>query len=480
MSKAYLAIDLGAESGRVMLGTLDDGRIALDELHRWPSKRVRALGGERWDLLFMWSEILVGLRKAASAGHEITSISVDSWAVDYAYVSKTEPLIATPFMYRDERTGGPFEKLSAEDRDVIFKSTGVQFMPINTLYQLLADGPALPKAADSFLLIADWFHYLLTGVQKQERSNASSTQIYDPAKRDWSDAVIERFGLDRSLFPELIDAGETIGTLLPDIAQQVGLPASTPVVATCTHDTGAAVAGTPIREGAAYLSSGTWSLLGVEEAEPVINDVTAKHNFTNEVGFGHSIRLLKNLSGLFLVQECRKDFGTGMSYADLAAQAAAAPATQTLIRPEAAALSTPGDMCHKIATYCRDAGEQVPETPGEFVRCCYESLALLYAETLGKIEEVTGHRPTSINVVGGGSQATLLNQLSADACGIPVYAGPVEATALGNVGVQAIAAGDLDDLPHLRRVIGESCDLQTFQPTGDLAARADRFSKLPR
>jgi rhamnulokinase len=476
----HLAVDLGAESGRVMVGRVGE-TIALEEVHRWPSRRVRVMGGERWDVLFMWAEILEGLRKAAAVAGDAASVSVDSWGVDYVLLKDGHPHLTPPFMYRDERTTAAYERLAGTDdqKAAIFAQTGIQFMPINTAYQLASDTPGLHESADGLLLIADYFNFLLSGVARHERSLASTTQLYDPTHRQWADFaddVAARKLLEKADF---VDAGQTLGPIAAEVAEQTGLPATLNVVATCSHDTGNAVAATPLTSGAAYLSSGTWSLLGVEADAPVLTDAARGHNFTNEVGLGHSIRLLKNLSGLFLVQESRKDFDQSLSYADLAEIAANAGRAQSLIRPDAPQFTTPGHMTGKIADYCRATDQPVPESPGGFVRCCYESLALLYGQTIGAIGEITGRTPTKLNIVGGGSNADLLNQFAADATGLPVEAGPAEATALGNVGIQAIAAGTLADLADLRRRVRASSDLRTFQPSGDLAEQADRFAKLP-
>ena len=476
-SSTHVAVDLGAESGRVMLGRVGE-TVELEEVHRWPSRRVRVMGGERWDVLFMWAEIVEGLKLAAAKADDIASVSVDSWGVDYVHLLDGHPHLTPPFMYRDGRTAGVVSRLTDDDRRLIYGETGLQFLPFNTLFQLQADGPRVAERADGLLLIADYFQFLTTGVARQERSLASTTQLYDPRSRDWSKRLIERFNLLDVKLPDLVDAGETVGTLTPEVAEMTGLPPSTKVVATCSHDTGNAVAGTPLGPGAAYLSSGTWSLLGVELPEPIITEAARRHNFTNEVGYGHSIRFLKNLSGLFLIQECRREFDGEPSYAGLADLAEKAEAGRSLIRPEAAQFAEAGGMCGKIADFCRKTGQPAPESPGQFVRCCYESLALLYAETLDALEEVVGGRPTKINVVGGGSNATLLNQLAADACGVPVEAGPAEATAIGNVGIQAIAAGTVADLADLRRRVRAGTDLKMHEPAGDLSSLAGRFASL--
>lgn len=492
MASKHIAIDLGAESGRVMLGRVDAGRIELREVHRWPSRRVRIAGGERWDVLFMWAEMLDGLRLAAEAEPGVESVSVNSWAVDYVLLKQGQPYLTPPFMYRDERVDPIFEDVTGDEelKRAIFDESGIQFLPFNTCYQLKADDPGLLGFADGLLLMADYFNHLLGGRAVQERSNASSTQLYNPRKREWSRRLTDLLGLPADLLPELCDAGHTTGTLSEDVARATGLPPGVKIVATCSHDTGSAVAGTPIRYGSAYLSSGTWSLLGVEVPSPVISEAARQHNFTNEVGFGHRIRLLKNISGLFMVQECRKDFVAGklssytggeqaFDYATLADLAREAKPLRSLIRPELAQFARPGEMTKKIADYCQTTGQPVPTTPGQFVRCVYDSLALLYAQTLDQIAEVTGERPAALNIVGGGSKAEVLNQIAADACGVSVEAGPTEATALGNIGVQAIAAGTLRDLGELRDAVRQSFPLTTYTRKDDrYAAAAERFAAL--
>ena len=440
-------------------------------------------------MLGIFNEIVDGLAKAAkAAAGEVAGVSVDSWAVDYVLLKDGHPHLTPPFMYRDARTDGVSSRVQNDPAaaGLVFDETGIQFLPFNTIYQLLADleqpgGRELHDFADGLLLIGDYFNFLLSGVRKLDRSMASSTQLYNPRLRGWSDALCERFGIRRGLLPELVDSGTTLGPISDDIALRSGLSKSVQVVATCSHDTGAAVAATPITDGAAYLSSGTWSLLGVELAEPMITDACRAANFTNEVGYGHSIRLLKNLGGLFILQECRKDFDGEPDYATLAAMADDVEPLRSLIRPDAAPFGEPGGMTRKIADFCRETGQPAPETPGQFVRCVYDSLAMLYAATLGQIETITGRRPTRVNVVGGGSRAEVLNQATADACGVPVEAGPVEATGLGNVGVQAIAAGTLGGLGDLRDLVRRSFPITTYEPKdGRYPAAAARFASLSK
>ena len=481
----HIAVDLGAESGRVMLGRVGGGAIELEELHRFPEhRRVGDDGLERWDIAAIGREIEHGVRVGLNAGGPIHSVSVDSWGVDYVRLIGEGKAVGDPLMYRAAPTKKAFQHVvrHAGRRRRMYEATGVQFLPFNSIFQWIAEGRAFGYR-DNLLLMADYFNWRLTGgpleAARQEVSLASTTQAYDPRRRAWSGALLGEYGILPFQIPLIVPAGTVLGTLRsPEVA-----PAGTSVrvVATCSHDTAAAVAATPLADGAAYLSSGTWSLLGVESAEPVITDAAREANFTNEVGYGHSIRLLKNLGGLFILQECRKEFDGDAEYAALAAAAGEAEPLRSLIRPDAAPFGEPGGMTNKIADFCRNSNQPVPETPGQIARCVYDSLALLYAETLGQIEAITGRRPTRVNVVGGGSRAAVLNQAAADACGVPVEAGPVEATALGNVGVQAIAAGTLGGLDDLRDLVRRSFPLTTYQPNdGRYPAAAERFSTLDR
>lgn len=486
----YLACDLGAESGRVMLGTLEAGRISLRELHRFPSAVVRVSGTLRWDVLAIYQEILRGLCVAGSEGIPVVGVSADSWGVDYVLLKAGEPFLGVPFHYRDARTDDGFERVFRKvSRGDIFARTGIQFMTLNTLYQLNDDvekRPELLAVADGFLNIADYFNYLLSGVPRAEVSLASTTQMYDPRARQWAGDIARAVGFECELFPELVSSGTVLGPLSPGVVEEVGLAAAR-VVATCSHDTAAAVAAVPAEgEGWAYLSSGTWSLLGVELPEPLMTGESERLNFTNEVGYGGRIRFLKNIVGLWVVQECRRAWaaeGREFDYGELAGLAADARPLRSLIQPVAARFSKPGNMPEKIASYCRETTQPVPETPGEFVRCALESLALLYGQTLRELRMVTGREIQRLHIVGGGSRNALLNQLAADATGLTVRAGPVEATALGNVLIQAIALGHLKSLEDLRRVVRDSFDPQVFAPAPADAGRweeADaRFSALP-
>lgn len=496
MDKHYLAIDLGAESGRVMLGTLSDGedpgrsRIALEEIHRFPNGAVSVGGTLRWNLLGLFSEIKEGLRKAAASRLTISGISTDAWGVDYALFRDGEPLLTLPFNYRDPRTDGAMEKVFLKvPADDIFNATGIQFMSLNTLYQLfmdLEDRPGTLDSADRFLNIGDYFNYLLAGIPKGEVSLASTTQLYDPRAGDWAWDLIARLGLPKRIFPALVPSGSVLGPLLPGVAAETGLK-DAKVVATCSHDTAAAVAAVP-GEGRdwAFLSSGTWSLIGAELPGPVIDAGSRKRNFTNECGYNRTILFRKNIVGLWIVQECRRawaEAGREMDYYALTALAEKAAPLSSFIRPEDARFGKPGNMPGKIADFCRETGQSVPEDQGAVIRCVLESLALLYAKTLRECTEASGHAFKTLHIVGGGSKNKLLNQFAANAVQLlgveTVTAGPVESTALGNVLIQARALGHLAG--DLRGAVKRSFPVEAYAPRDREAwsLALKRFESLP-
>ncbi|MDP6082976.1 MAG: rhamnulokinase family protein [Verrucomicrobiota bacterium] len=484
MTSRYLAIDLGAESGRVMLGTLEDGRIALEELSRFNNTPIR--DGERmyWNIPALLDGIRVGLSKAGALGQMITSVSTDAWGVDYALLDSAGEIIEPVFHYRDPRTAeGEKAALARVDWPTLFDETGIQYMLLNTSIQLCAEAPGRLAKAAQLLTIADAVNCLLCGVARIEVSMASTTQLYNPRLANWSDKLINALVLPRSLFPEVVDSATPLGPLKPDLAAETGL-AKLNVVASLSHDTASAVAAVPAEGGRwAYISSGTWSLMGLELPDPIITDACREFNFTNEIGHGGSIRLLKNIVGLWLVQECRRAWaaqGNDYSYADLTEQATAAEPYRSVINPSDPRFLSPDDMPQRIADACHETGQPVPETPGAIVRCALESLALLYARTLRESEQLVGWRADTVHIVGGGSRNGLLNQLTADAANIRVVAGPTEATASGNVLVQAIAAGAVKDLAEARQIVRDSFDTKLFDPnpTDAIEAARTRFDQL--
>ncbi len=487
----HLGIDLGAESGRVMAGIWDGRSMQLDELHRFQNGAIEIGGTLRWDVLGLWREAQHGLARAAQKyGGAIVSIGVDTWALDYVLLSKTDELLGLPFHYRDPRTRGLMEVAFAKlSRARIFAHSGLQFMEINTLYQLLAmqrDHPEVLAAADGLLMIPDFLNWCLTGERAVEFTNATTTQFCDPATRGWSAEILGAFDLPARILPPLIEPGTVLGGLHAAAVQTTGIRGAQ-VIVPATHDTGSAVAGVPTartgRADWAYLSSGTWSLLGVEVPRAILTERALELNVTNEGGVDGTYRLLKNIMGLWLVQQCKRAFearGKNYDYAELVRLAETAPAFRSLIDPDDARFLSPADMPAAIAGYCSETGQSVPDTDGALVRCCFESLALKYAVVLGWLEELTGERIEVIHIVGGGSRNVFLNQCTADACGRPVVAGPVEATVLGNLLIQARTRGEIGSLDEMRKVVRDGGGITEHEPRNADAWREqrERFAQL--
>jgi len=490
--KTYLAVDLGASSGRHVAGRYDGRTMALEEVYRFDNGPVAAGGHLYWDLLAQWQHVCQGLRAAqARYGAHVASVGVDTWGVDFGLLGRGDELLGNPYHYRDARTGGMLEKAQAiVPREEIFEATGVQFMQLNTLYQLLAmrlaRSPVL-EAAESLLMMPDLFHWLLTGVKANEMTDATTTQFYDPRRKTWAKSLLERLDLPTHLLGEIKPPGTDLGPLRKQVAEETGL-AGARVVLPGSHDTASAVLAVPAeqettgRPNWCYISSGTWSLMGAEMPAPVINAQSLKRNFTNEGGVGGTIRLLKNIAGLWLVQECRRVWnqaGKNYSWDDLGRMADAEPPAPSFIDPDDPAFLAPTDMPRAIADYCSRTGQKVPGSEGGIVRAATESLALRYRQVLTWLEELTGGRIEVIHIVGGGTQNVQLCQATADACHRPVLAGPVEATALGNVLMQAIAAGDVRDIREARQVIRQSVTLKQYQPR-DEARWNDAYEKFQK
>ncbi len=489
--RVYLAIDLGAESGRVMAGIWNGSTIRLEEVHRFPNGPVPLAGTLRWDVLQLWSEIQNGLKLTAKryAG-SVVSVGTDTWGVDFVLLSRKQEILGQPYHYRDVRTRGMLDKAFRKvPRPKIFSQTGLQFMELNTLYQLLAvqrNTPELLKAADCLLLMPDFFHWCLCGSRVVEFTNGTTTQCMHPLKRDWATGLLRKFGLPTRMFPKVVLPGTQLGPLRAPVAETTGL-AGVEVVAPPTHDTASAVAGVPTantgKANWAYISSGTWSLMGVEVQTASLSRRTLELNMTNEGGLDGTYRLLKNIMGLWLVQQCKRSFdlkGRTYRYEDLSDLARQSTALRSIVDPDDARFLNPPDMPEAIRAYCRETHQTVPETEGELVRCAMESLALKYRLVLGWLEELTGIPTEIIHIVGGGSQNTLLNQMTADACQLPVVTGPVEATAMGNLLVQVRASGELRSLREMRDVIRRSSDVARYEPA-DASAWDDatgRFSQL--
>ena len=473
MSTNYLALDLGAESGRAMLARLAEGKLELAELHRFPNVPVQLPTGLYWDTLRLFHEICEGIRASAKAVDQLDGVAVDTWGVDFGLLGSEGELLQNPRHYRDARTNGvPEEVFGKVSRDEIFRQSGLQFMAINSLYQLYAvqrDSPELLTLASKLLFMPDLFNYFLTGTFAAERTIASTSQFYDPAKKQFATDMLRKLGINGSFLPGLIDPGVELGGLLPYVADRCGVSEDLKVFTTGSHDTASAVASVPAEEGEnwCYISSGTWSLMGVELREPVINEASLAANFTNEVGVDGTVRFLKNIPGLWVLQECRRAWakeGTEYSYAELMERAASAQPTKTILDLEE--FISPGNHPRRICEFCKRTEQEIPADPGAMTRVVLQSLAARYREVVETLESLTNRNIEVIHIVGGGSQNRLLNQLAANVTGRRVVAGPTEATAMGNALTQAMGTDEIESLEQLRAVVKNSCKLEEFRPQG--------------
>lgn len=467
----YLAIDLGAESGRTILGTLVDEKLILTETHRFPNGPVRLPDGLHWDVLRLWDEIKVGIAASVKDGVRLSSLGIDTWAVDFALLDKNGDLLGIPYHYRDARTDGMIEEaLRHMSKEELFSNTGIQFLQINTLYQLLAmvraKSPVL-DIAQTFVTIPDLLNYWLCGEIANEFTNATTTQCLDPIKKDWSLPVLEAMGIPSHLFGPVTAPGTTLGTLLPDVAEETGAGQVKVVLPAC-HDTGSAVVAVPAQnQDFAWISSGTWSIMGAEVKEPSLGEKALAYNFTNEGGVFDTWRLSKNIMGLWLVQECRREWqsqGHDYSYDEMTRLAAESDPFLAVINPDDNVFFHPGDMPEKIRAYCKETGQRVPQTEGQILRVALESLALKYRWVLERLDELSDKYFAPIHIIGGGTKNRLLNQFTADATGRTVVAGPVEATAIGNVLMQALGMGDIASLESARLIVRNSFEVEEYDP----------------
>ncbi len=469
-NNTFIAIDLGAESGRVMRATVGE-TLHLEEAHRFGNGPVLAGNTLYWDILGLWREITNGLRQCAAHG-AVASIGVDTWGVDFALVGKQGQLVGSPVHYRDARTEGMQEKFFAIlPRETVYGITGLQTLNLNTLFQLFAlrqTQPELLAAAHKVLFVPDLINYYLCGRMANEYTIASTSQMFDARRRDWSPEILKALGVPRELFPETIAPGRP-DSVLGVTRETLAMP-GIPVTAIGSHDTASAVAAVPAQgDDWLFLSSGTWSLLGVEVPQPVLTAVAQRYNLTNEGGVGGRIRLLRNIAGLWLLQECFREWtsrGADITYAQLADEARAARPNVAQLDPDDGEFYAPGHMTEKIIGYCRRTRQAAPQTRGEFSRVILESLAAAYARVKRMLEEATGRKFSRLHIVGGGSRNTLLNQLAADATGLTVLAGPVEATAMGNIMTQALAVGLVKNLDEARRIVARSVEVKEYTPCG--------------
>jgi rhamnulokinase len=476
MKKEYkfLAFDFGASSGRAMLAKFDGEKIVLEEKHRFSNDPVNINGCLYWDVLRLFFEIKQGILKCVNSGdRDIDCIGIDTWGVDYGLLDKDDKLIENPYHYRDTRTEGMYkEAFNIVSREKIFKSTGVAFNWFNTLYQLLSaklSNDSSLKEAKTLLFMPDLLNFFLTGEKKCEYTIASTSQMFDSEKYEWAKDILDKMGIPTDIFADIVYPGETVGRVKPEIAEELGIEC-VPVIAVASHDTGSAVASVPVydKKDFIYISSGTWSLMGVELEKPNKSEEALKYNFTNEGGVNKTIRFLKNIMGLWLIQESKRQWereGEELSFDDLETQAKEAAPFESFIDPDYEAFQTPGNMPERIREYCRKTNQTVPKTKGEIIRCIAQSLAFKYRSTVENMEEVTGNKYSTINIVGGGIKDKMLCTFAANATKRTVNAGPVEATSIGNIIVQAMSVGAIGSLDEGRRIIKNSFDIVQYVPS---------------
>ena len=497
--KSYLAIDMGASSGRHILGNFDGSKIYLEEVYRFENGPVDLADNLFWDLPKLWTHVIDGMRAAKERNSNITSIGVDTWGVDYALLARDDTLLGNPYAYRDSRTDGAMEKAFAEvPRNEIFKQSGLQFMQFNTLYQFLTmkwcKSPLL-DVAESFLMIPDLFHWLLSGVKSNEFTNATTTQFFDPVKNDWAKPLLESFGLPTHLLGPISAPGTSLGPLRKKVAEATGL-SNLQVVLPGSHDTASAVMSVPTASATGktdwcYISLGTWALMGIESPQPVVNETVSELNFTNEGGIGGTMRILKNICGMWLIQECRRIWvqhgkknssGNPWDWEDLNWMTASATPLVSFINPDAQDFLGPTDMPEAIRRFCQNTGQTVPDNEGAILRCVLDSIAMKFRHVLEMCERISGNRVETIHIVGGGTKNLQLCQAAADATNRRVVTGPIEATAIGNIMMQAVAAGDVNGIQEARQVIRSSFDVVEFLPTAERAKSFDdaypKFLKL--
>ncbi|GHT25548.1 L-fuculose kinase [Planctomycetales bacterium] len=498
--KTYLAVDMGASSGRHIAGHFDGKTLTLEEIYRFENGPVDIAGTLFWNLPGLWSSVLKGIQEAAARfGDGIISIGADTWGVDFALLGKNDTLLSNPVCYRDARTDGIMEKaFQTVSREDIFQQTGLQFMQFNTLYQLIAmkqmRNPLL-DAAESFLMIPDFFHFLLSGEKSNEFTNATTTQFFNPVKNEWAADLLQRFGLPNSILRPVSPPGTVLGNLRRKIADAAGLT-DTKVVLPGSHDTASAVMSVPATSKTgqtdwAYISLGTWALMGIESPKPVINETVSEFNFTNEGGVGGTMRILKNICGLWLIQECRRTWnqqghtgrtGLPLDWEDLNWMTQAAKPLLSFINPDAREFLGPTDMPKAVADFCAKTKQPIPQNEGAILRCALDSIALKFRRTLEMCEKISGTKIETLHIVGGGTKNLQLCQATADACNRRLITGPIEATGIGNIMMQAVAAGDVSGIEEARQVIRNSFEVAEFLPNPNITAAWDdayeKFIKL--
>lgn len=486
MTKRVLAFDFGASSGRAIIGFFDGDKITLEEVHRFSNDPVSVGGTVYWDVLRLFYEIKQGIVKAKIAGG-FDSIGIDTWGVDFGLIDSEGKLMENPVHYRDTRTAGLVEEsFKTMPKEKLYGITGIQFMELNTLFQLISlkkNRPWMLERADKMLFMPDLFAYMLTGKMCAEYSIATTSQLIDLETKSWSEEILDAFGIKKSLFAPLVKPGTVLGELSKEICEECGVD-PVPVISVCGHDTQSAITSVPCEDGNfAFLSSGTWSLFGTELDKPIVNETSMNINITNEGGFDDSTGFLKNIIGLWLIQESRRQWkreGKEYSYADLEKLALAAEPFKCFIDPDAPEFVPHGNIPERVREFCRRTGQYVPQTVGEVMRCIYESLAMKYRLTFEKLRECTKRDYPVIHVIGGGTKDGLLCQMTANSCDRTVKAGPIEATVMGNVAVQLMSDGSVENIGQARKIIADSSELKIFEPkdTGDWAKAYEDFLKI--
>lgn len=473
--KRILAFDFGASSGRAILGTLENGKIEMKEIHRFSNDTVSACGTVYWDILRLFFEIKAGITKAVAEGG-FDAISIDTWGVDFGLLDKNGKLLGNPVHYRDSRTNGiPEEVYKIIPKDELYSLTGIQFAIFNTLYQLMylkLKEPETLERAEKMLMIPDLFAYMLTGEMHEEATIASTSNIYDANSKNWNFDLIKKLGLPEKIFADIIEPGSVYGMLSDEICEELACE-KVPVIAVATHDTASAVASVPsVDDDFVYISSGTWSLFGIESKEPIMTEAAAKSNFTNEGGFAGTIRFLKNITGLWLIQESRRQWkreGTEVGFDVLEKEALASEPFRCYIDVDDPLFATPGNLPRRVKEYCEKTGQYVPQNRGEIMRCIYQSLAMKYRYTYDLLKALGDREYSHINIVGGGTKDGLLCQMASNVCDCKIFAGPIEATALGNISVALYALGELADFKEIRKVVSDSTNLKIFSPADCVA-----------
>ena len=483
--KYYFAVDLGATSGRTILGTLADGKLEQEELTRFPNNLIETGGHFYWDIYALYLEMIKGLQVVGNRGLDITSIGIDTWGVDFVFIGEDDAILRNPMAYRDPHTFAAIDDYleNVLDRKTVYDITGIQFMNFNSLFQLHAMRQANNVALQhckKVLFVPDALSWMLTGEAVCEYTIASTSQMLDPRTGDLSEKLIESVGMKRSQFGRMVQPGTQIGVLTEEVQKMTGLGA-VPVIAVAGHDTGSAVAAVPAKnEQFAYLSSGTWSLMGIETKKAIINERSYELNFTNEGGIEGTTRFLKNICGMWLYERCRKEWPEEvrkLSHPELQGSAMKVEAFRSIINPDDKAFANPPSMIEAIQQYCRETGQTVPETPAEICRCIFDSLALRYRQVFLWLKEFATFDLNVLHIIGGGSLNKFLNQFTADALGVEVLAGPQECTAIGNIMLQAKASGDVADIWAMRRIIANSVEMVSYHPTGDKAAWDQAYEK---